>query len=181
MPDAQMDEFLRKHIGLARKAAWNFSQRYGVDYNDAFSDAQLLLWRAAKTWHAVGGSSFTSWYLRWAGMGLYNRQFHKKRLMTVSYEELTETTRFDVIDTQPYMEIDAESITEGWTEPRKSIFDLYYIQGKSAKQCGELLGMTQQGVTRQCHIIEEILRNQLSDGSAKAPRKYTHKVKEEKQ
>ena len=162
MPDAQMDEFLRQHMGLARKAAWDFAQRYGVDYNDAFSDAQLLLWRAAKTWHAVGGSSFASWYLRWAGMGLYNRQFHKKRLMTVSYEELAETTRFDVIDTQPYMEIDVEALTNGWKEICKTIFELYYIQGLSAKQCGERLGMTQQGVTRHCRIIEKIMREEIN-------------------
>ena len=162
MPDAQMDEFLRKHIGLARKAAWDFSQRYGVDYSDTFSDAQYMLWLAAKTWHATGGASFASWYLRWARMGLYNRRFHKKRPMTVSYEELAETTHFDVIDTQPYMEIDTGALTKGWKEIRKTIFELYYIQGLSAKQCGERLGMTQQGVTRHCRIIEKIMREELN-------------------
>lgn len=162
MPDAQMDEFLRKNIGLARKAAWRFSQRYGVDYNDAFSDAQYLLWQAAKTWHATGGSTFASWYLRWAGMGLYSRAFHKKRVQTVSYEHLQETTAFDIADPQPYMEIDLDEIKNRWKEPRRTIFDLYYIQGLSGKQCGERLGMTQSNVSRHCGEIERILKEELT-------------------
>ena len=161
MPDVQMDEFLREHMGLARKAAWRFSQRYGVDYSDAFSDAQYMLWLAAKTWHAWGGATFASWYLRWAELGLYTRRFRKKRPLTVSYEELTETTRFDVIDIQPYTEINVEALTNGWKEPRRTIFEMYYIKGLTAKQCGEHLGMTQQAVTRHCRIIEQTLRKEL--------------------
>lgn len=162
MPDTQMDEFLREHIGLARKAAWRFARRYGVNYNDAFSDAQYMLWLAAKTWHATGGASFATWYLRWAGMGLYNRTFHKKRVQTVSYDHLRETTAFDVVDPQPYMEIDLSEITNKWKEPRKTIFDLYYIQGLTSRQCGERLGMTESGVSRHCRIIEKILREELN-------------------
>lgn len=162
MPDAQMDEFIRKHMGLAKKAALDFAQRYGVDFDDAFSDAQYMLWQAAKTWNASGGASFATWYLRWAGMGLYNRRFHRKRVQTVSYDELIESTHFDVIDTQPYLDIDIDEITRGWTKSRKTVFDLIYFQGLTTKQCAEKLGMTVQGVSRHCRNIEHIIREELT-------------------
>lgn len=163
MPDAQMDEFLRQHMGLARKAAWDFSQRYGTDYSDAFSDAQYMLWLAAKTWHATGGASFASWYLRWARIGLYKRRFSKKSPIMVSLDELVDTTHFDAVDNQPYMRIDLDAITEGWREPRKTIFEMVYVQGLSTKQCAERLGVTVQAVSRHRRIIERELREELSD------------------
>jgi RNA polymerase sigma factor (sigma-70 family) len=159
----QMTDCYNDCVSLVRSTAWEFSRKYGMDFEELYSICNCAFVSAYLTYDGEK-SKFTTWLRRlmWHDMCNHVRsEMRLNRAKNDNYSGTQQKPNYDVIDLIDELDSDIKNIVQLISDAPKELLELSVLEPKKSKkhlrEYLQKIGWTKTRIKNAFHKIRELV------------------------
>jgi len=159
----QMTDCYNDCVSLVRSTAWEFSRKYGMDFEELYSICNYAFVSACLTYNGEK-SKFTTWLRRlmWHDMCNHVRgEMRLSRAKNDNYSGTQQKPNYDIIDLIDELDDDIKNIVQLISDAPKELLELSVLEPKKSKkhlrEHLQKIGWTKTRIKNTFHKIRELV------------------------